>query len=215
MTAQEVINFQPGQEIFWKEGKKFFKGIFLGFNRDVLDIKSLSVKDENGNQDEILHVMLIDEETYLQWQEKSSKHKIITKNNFVQNKIEKKEDISDEEISEEITENQNIQSENILSENIDSNLISTPPITNVFNISLSKVSSPRGTNSEIKPNLNTLQKLLNMQNFHIERDPNKWVRYILTLPNKQVVDFIFKGKVWELYNIYIEKGIQGLLDLRS
>jgi hypothetical protein len=42
---------------------------------------------------------------------------------------------------------------------------------------------------------------------------NRWIEYFLYLPDGQKVSFLCKLKVWQVYNIYIEKGIQGLLDL--
>jgi hypothetical protein len=212
MTAQEVQKIQPGEEIYWALGKRFIKGKFLKFSRDVLDIKSLIVVDEKGIEDEILHVMLVDKETYLDAIQKTNKQKIIQNTSFVQSKIVKKEEISDEEIIEEISEKKEIITENQEDQKTEITIPTTPSIIN--SQQLSKVSSPRGNNSDIKPNLSTLQKLLNSQGYNIERDPNKWVRYILTLPGGEVTDFIFKGKVWELYNIYIDKGIQGFLDLK-
>jgi hypothetical protein len=213
MTAQEVQKIQPGEEVYWALGKKFIRGKFLKFSRDVLDIKSLIVVDEKGIEDEILHVMLVDKETYLDAiQKATNKQKIIQNTSFIQNKIIKKEEISDEEIVEEIIENKEIIKENEESKDIK---IITPIVPSIINSQqLGKVSSPRGNSDDVKPNLSTLQKLLNSQGYNIERDPNKWVRYILTLPGGEVVDFIFKGKVWELYNIYIDKGIQGFLDLK-
>jgi hypothetical protein len=213
MTAQEVQKIQPGEEVYWALGKKFIRGKFLKFSRDVLDIKSLIVVDEKGIEDEILHVMLVDKETYLDAIQKvTNKQKIIQNTSFIQNKIVKKEEISDEEIVEEISENKEIINENEESKDIK---ITTPITPSIINSQqLGKVSSPRGNSSDVKPNLSTLQKLLNSQGYNIERDPNKWVRYILTLPGGEVTDFIFKGKVWELYNIYIDKGIQGFLDLK-
>lgn len=222
MTAQEAQKIQPGETIYWQEGKKFLKGTFKKFSHDVLDIKSLTVELDNGEEDEILHVMLISSEDYMKGIEKLSKHKFV-KNNFVKNKIEKNEEISDEEITEEINENEieiTEKEKNKTGNNIsekseeDKNIEVPPPVTNLSNTTLTKVSSPRGNNTELKPNLKTLQILLQKQGYHIERDPNKWVRYILTLPNSESIDFSYKGKVWELYNIYIESGIQGLLNLR-
>jgi hypothetical protein len=214
MTAEETKQLQPGDEIHWMLGKNYHKGKFVGFGRDVADMKSLIVEDSNGVQDEILHVFLIQEEDYTSGISRlNNKHKIITKG-FVQNKIEKKEEISDEETSEE--ENNQEVNENQEKEPEKKVVIKQPkvPITSLSN-NLGKVDSPRGNGSELKPNLNTLQKLMSSQGYNIERDPNKWVRYILLLPDGESTDFIFKGKVWELYNIYIEQGIQGLLNLRS
>ena len=215
MTAEETKPLQPGDQVHWMLGKNYHKGKFIGFGRDVADMKSLIVEDSSGIQDEILHVFLIQEEDYTSGISRlSNKHKIITKG-FVQNKIEKKEEISDEEITDdeinqEVSENQEKETEKKV-------VIKQPkaPITTLSNVNLGKVDSPRGNGSELKPNLNTLQKLMSSQGYNIERDPNKWVRYILLLPDGESTDFIFKGKVWELYNIYIEQGIQGLLNLRS
>lgn len=217
MTAEETKQLQPGDQVHWMLGKNYHKGKFIGFGRDVADMKSLIVEDPNGVQDEILHVFLIGEEDYTSGVSRlNNKHKIINKG-FVQNKIEKKEEISDEELSEdEIIEevNENQEKEKKLEKKV---IVKQPqvPITNLSNVNLTKVDSPRGNGSEFKPNLNTLQKLMSSQGYNIERDPNKWVRYILLLPDGESTDFIFKGKVWELYNIYIEQGIQGLLNLRS
>ena len=215
MTAEETKQLQPGDQVHWMLGKNYHKGKFIGFGRDVADMKSLIVEDSSGIQDEILHVFLIQEEDYTSGISRlSNKHKTLTKG-FVQNKIEKKEEISDEEITDdeinqEVSENQEKEIEKKV-------VIKQPkaPITNLSNVNLGKVDSPRGNGSELKPNLNTLQKLMSSQGYNIERDPNKWVRYILLLPDGESTDFIFKGKVWELYNIYIEQGIQGLLNLRS
>lgn len=216
MTAEQTTQLQTGDPIHWMLGKNYHKGKFIGFGRDVADMKSLIVEDSNGVQDEILHVFLVSEEDYLNGITRlSNKHKI-TSSGFVKNKIEKKEEISDEESNEELTEQEVIEEKSEIKQE-KKIVIKTPQIipTNISNVNLTKVDSPRGNGGDFKPNLNTLQKLMSSQGYNIERDPNKWVRYILLLPDGESTDFIFKGKVWELYNIYIEQGIQGLLNLKS
>jgi hypothetical protein len=212
MTAEETKSLVPGDKIFWAEGKKFFKGKFKGFSHDVLDMKTLIVEDDNAVEDEILHVMLITEESYLR---ETNRH---LKTSFVKNSIPKNEEINDEE--NKIEENQNDSLiEDSDSEKIEKNKIEKPKaqtikiVNNSSNSSTSVVDSPRGNDGEMKPNLKTLQILLQKEGYNIERDNNKWVKYHLFCPDGSQVEFIYKLKVWNLYNIYIEKGVQGLLDL--
>lgn len=216
MTIQEVQKLKEGDTLFWAVGKKYYKGKFISLNEDVLDLKTLQVEDETGQRDEILHAFIVSEEKYLM--ETAPK---TFKPTFVQNKIQKKEDLNDEEsISDEIAESVELEVEvkkpEVKAPKIITN--STPIVisqTNVnpVNVSLSSVSSPRGNNNELKPNLKSLQILLQKDGYFIERNENRWVEYFLYLPDGQKLSFICKLKVWQLYNIYIEKGIQGLVDL--
>lgn len=217
MTIEEVQKLKEGDTLFWAVGKKYYKGKFISLNDDVLDLKTLQVEDETGQRDEILHAFIVSEEKYLM--ETSPK---TFKSTFIQNKIQKTEDLNDEEsISDEIAESVELEVETkkpeIKAPKITT--ISTPivvvsqPTVNPVNISLNTVNSPRGNNNELKPNLKSLQIMLQKDGYFIERNENRWVEYFLYLPDGQKLSFICKLKVWQLYNIYIEKGIQGLIDL--
>jgi len=211
MTIEEVQKLKEGDTLFWAVGKKYYKGKFLSLNDDVLDLKTLQVEDENGEKDEILHAFIVSEDKYLAETTKTFKP------SFVKNKIEKSEELDDEEdsASNEIIENMELEVEVEKTEvpkKISKSIITTTTV-NPVNVTLNPVSSPRGNNSELKPNLKSLQILLQKEGYFIERNENRWIEYFLYLPDGQKVSFLCKLKVWQVYNIYIEKGIQGLLDL--
>lgn len=216
MTIEEVHKLKEGDTLFWAVGKKYYKGKFLSLNEDVLDLKTLQVEDESGQRDEILHAFIVSEEKYLM--ETSPK---TFKPTFVQNKIQKSEDLNDEEsVSDEIAENVELEVEIEVEKPKpkDTKIITNKTIVvsqtvNPVSVSLSAVNSPRGNNNELKPNLKSLQILLQKDGYFIERNENRWVEYFLYLPDGEKLSFICKLKVWQLYNIYIEKGIQGLIDL--
>lgn len=211
MTIEEVQKLKEGDTLFWAVGKKYYKGKFLSLNDDVLDLKTLQVEDENGEKDEILHAFIVSEDKYLMETGKPFKP------SFVKNKIEKSEELDDEDfISNEIIENVELEVEVEKTEapkKIAKPVITTTTTVNPVNVTLNPVSSPRGNNSELKPNLKSLQILLQKEGYFIERNENRWIEYFLYLPDGQKVSFLCKLKVWQVYNIYIEKGIQGLLDL--
>jgi hypothetical protein len=214
MTVEEVKKLKEGDTLFWAVGKKYYKGKFLSLDEDVLDLKTLQVEDENGEKDEILHAFVVSEDKYLTETNKTFKP------SFVKNKIEKSEELDDEEeiASDKIIENMELEVEVEKVETtkkVAKPIITTTTSVNPVNVPLNTVSSPRGNNSELKPNLKSLQILLQKEGYFIERNENRWIEYFLYLPDGQKVSFLCKLKVWQVYNIYIEKGIQGLLDLVS
>ena len=59
--------------------------------------------------------------------------------------------------------------------------------------------------------LKSLEELLSKEGIGIKRNPLKWPLYHLTLSNGEVVNILFKGKVWELYEMYVSGGIEEIL----
>jgi hypothetical protein len=204
MILEKIKNLQVGDVLYWAEGKNHFKGKFKRYSGDVLDYKVLCVETDDGNEDEILHIFLIDEEVYLRETQKTFKP------SFVKNKIEKKEEIDDETI-------ENVESEQKIENNtsIESKEIKSPvEIDNqIQNKVVKKVTKNTVSADELKPTLKNLDNLLQKEGCRIERDDKKWVKYHLFLSDGNHVEIIYKGKVWELYNIYVEHGLKGLVNI--
>ena len=59
--------------------------------------------------------------------------------------------------------------------------------------------------------LKSLEDLLSKEGIGIKRNPLKWPLYHLTLQDGEVVNILFKGKVWELYEMYVTNGIEEIL----
>jgi hypothetical protein len=59
--------------------------------------------------------------------------------------------------------------------------------------------------------LKSLEELLSKEGIGIKRNPLKWPLYHLTLQGGEVVNILFKGKVWELYEMYVTGGIEEIL----
>jgi hypothetical protein len=198
MVAEEVQKLKEGDTLYWALGKKFIKGKFVRHSGNVVDFKVLCVKDDNGVEDEILHVFLVDEEAYIRETQKTFKP------SFVKNKIEKKEEVNDE--------SDLIETENIAPiQKIEKIEIKQ----NDINKAVKKVTKNIVSNDEMKPTLKSLDMLLKKEGCSIERDSVKWVKYHLSLSTGEHLEIIYKGKVWELYNIYVESGLQGLIDLTT
>lgn len=207
MILDKIKNLQVGDTLHWAEGKQYFKGKFKRYSGDVLDYKVLCVETDDGNEDEILHIFLIDEEVYLRETQKTFKP------SFVKNKIEKKEEINDEaEDDSEINQNVEQTEKKLIIESKE--IKSSVEIDNqIQNKIIKKVSKNTVSGDELKPTLKNLDVILQKEGCRIERDDKKWVKYHLFLSDGNHVEIIYKGKVWELYNIYVEQGLQGLLNL--
>ena len=79
-------------------------------------------------------------------------------------------------------------------------------------ISALKVLSTGDTTGRKKgETLKSLEDLLSKEGIGIKRNPLKWPLYHLTLQNGEVVNILFKGKVWELYEMYVTNGISEIL----
>ena len=79
-------------------------------------------------------------------------------------------------------------------------------------ISALKVLSTGDTTGRKKgETLKSLEELLSKEGIGIKRNPLKWPLYHLTLQNGEVVNILFKGKVWELYEMYVTNGIEEIL----
>ena len=79
-------------------------------------------------------------------------------------------------------------------------------------ISALKVLSTGDTTGRKKgETLKSLEDLLSKEGISIKRNPLKWPLYHLTLQNGEVVNILFKGKVWELYEMYVTNGIEEIL----
>ena len=79
-------------------------------------------------------------------------------------------------------------------------------------ISALKVLSTGDTTGRKKgETLKSLEDLLSKEGIGIKRNPLKWPLYHLTLQNGEVVNILFKGKVWELYEMYVTGGISEIL----
>jgi actin-like ATPase involved in cell morphogenesis len=62
--------------------------------------------------------------------------------------------------------------------------------------------------------LKSLNELLVEEGHNIQRDDNDWPVYHINLADGSSHVIRFTGKVWELYNLYIEGGIGSLLEYR-
>jgi hypothetical protein len=62
--------------------------------------------------------------------------------------------------------------------------------------------------------LKGLNELLVEEGHNIERDDIDWPVYHLNLVDGSSHTIRFTGKVWELYNLYVDKGINSLLDYK-
>jgi hypothetical protein len=60
-------------------------------------------------------------------------------------------------------------------------------------------------------NLKALKNLLAEEGYDIERNLTKWPLYHITSPNSEVTNILFKGKVYELYEMFLKGGINELL----
>jgi hypothetical protein len=60
-------------------------------------------------------------------------------------------------------------------------------------------------------NLKALKNLLAEEGYDIERNLTKWPLYHITSPNSEVTNILFKGKVYELYEMFLTGGINELL----
>ena len=63
--------------------------------------------------------------------------------------------------------------------------------------------------------LKTVNELLKKDGHRIERDSDNWPLYHIFLQNGESHDVDFRGKVSEFHDIFIEKGIDGLLELKN
>ena len=79
-------------------------------------------------------------------------------------------------------------------------------------ISALKVLSTGDTTGRKKgETLKSLEELLSKEGIGIKRNALKWPLYHLTLQDGEVVNILFKGKVWELYEMYVTNGIEEIL----
>jgi hypothetical protein len=62
--------------------------------------------------------------------------------------------------------------------------------------------------------LKGLNELLVEEGHNIERDDVDWPVYHINLVDGSSHTIRFTGKVWELYNLYVDKGINSLLDYK-
>jgi actin-like ATPase involved in cell morphogenesis len=62
--------------------------------------------------------------------------------------------------------------------------------------------------------LKSLNELLTENGHNIERDDNDWPVYHINLADGSSHVIKFTGKVWELYNLYVDKGINSLLEYK-
>jgi hypothetical protein len=60
-------------------------------------------------------------------------------------------------------------------------------------------------------NLKALKNLLAEEGYDIERNLTKWPLYHITNSDKEVTNILFKGKVYELYEMFLTGGINELL----
>jgi actin-like ATPase involved in cell morphogenesis len=62
--------------------------------------------------------------------------------------------------------------------------------------------------------LKSLNELLNEEGHNIERDDVDWPVYHLNLADGSSHTIRYIGKVWELYNLYVDGGVDSLLQYR-
>ena len=60
-------------------------------------------------------------------------------------------------------------------------------------------------------NLKALKNLLAEEGYDIERNLTKWPLYHITNSDSEVTNILFKGKVYELYEMFLTGGINELL----
>lgn len=215
MTIEEVKELKEGDVIYWASGKEHLKGTFVKFVGNVLDLKVMLVKTDDGVEDEILHVFLTNQDIYEREMKKTMFKTVKVKTGIT--KKEKIDDESEEASTESVdSSDNNINEED--SEESDNQKITTVPKVIAENIkrdNLQKVSGHRNYGDGPAPTLKTLQVLLAKDGISIERDKKKWIRYHIVLENGTLNTIDFSGKVFELYNTYLDKGIQGILELNK
>ena len=60
----DIKELNEGQEIYWNRGTDFYKGTYVKHLSDILDLKAILVKKEDGELEEILDVFLITKEKF-------------------------------------------------------------------------------------------------------------------------------------------------------
>lgn len=215
MTSEEISLLKEGDRVYWATGttvKQHYSGVFVKFTGNVLDYKVMLVRSDDGFEDEILDPFLISEEAFIQYTAPKT-----FKPQRVKSLISKKEEISDDSSEEEILNE-------VLTEEIDRKIeehvnkisvVKSLPSLPISKDNLAKVTGHRTGGVGPAPNLKTLQMLLISDGISIERDKAKWVRYHLTFSDGRTESFDFSGKVFELYNIYLDEGIDGILKLKK
>ena len=219
MTAEEVSELKEGDVIYWATGKEHFKGIFVKFTGSVLDLRLMLVRSDDGLEDEILHPFLTSEDIYnnqMAIKNRVKAPRVVTQK--VQSSIVKKEIISDESEESDSSLPESIGS--VIEDYVESVVTKVskvpPQITGpISKDKLVKASGHRDYVGGVTPNLKTLQSLMSSDGIHIERDKAKWVRYHLVFSDGAVDQFDFSGKVFELYNIYLDGGIDAILKLKK
>ena len=226
MVIEEVDKLKEGDIIFWASGREYFKGTFVKFVGNVTDLRLMLVRTDKGVEDEILHVFLTNEDAYNRETQKDifKAQKVLAakankgiasiKTISVKSVLEKSEDIADEDdLSSAIGDFLENEIEVITKPKklVSPSFVPTPLEKN----NLEKVSGHRDYKGGPAPNLKTLQLLLKEDNIHIERDKAKWVRYHIVLADGTHEEIDFSGKVFELYNIYLDSGIDGILKLKK
>ena len=79
-------------------------------------------------------------------------------------------------------------------------------------ISALKVLCTRDTTGRKKgETLKSLEELLSKEGISVKRNALKWPLYHFTMKDGEVVNVFFKGKVWELYEMYVTGGIEEIL----
>ena len=225
MVIEEVDKLKEGDIIFWASGRDHFKGTFVKFVGNVTDLRLMLVRTDKGVEDEILHVFLTNEDAYNREMQKGifKAQKVITNKApkqvsavqtiSVKSDLEKSEDIADEDdLSSAIGDFlEEVEVKTKPKKLVSTSFVPTP----VEKGNLEKVSGHRDYKGGPAPNLKTLQLLLKEDNIHIERDKAKWVRYHIILADGTHEEIDFSGKVFELYNIYLDSGIDGILKLKK
>jgi hypothetical protein len=80
-----------------------------------------------------------------------------------------------------------------------------------FSEALRVLSTGDTTGRKQGENLKALKNLLAEEGYDIERNLTKWPLYHITSPNSEVTNILFKGKVYELYEMFLTGGINELL----
>jgi hypothetical protein len=80
-----------------------------------------------------------------------------------------------------------------------------------FSEALRVLSAGDTTGRKQGENLKALKNLLAEEGYDIERNLTKWPLYHITSPNSEVTNILFKGKVYELYEMFLTGGIDELL----
>jgi hypothetical protein len=84
----------------------------------------------------------------------------------------------------------------------------------VANLKLPK-SAQQKTTPELGKTLKAINELMKKDGHRLERNVNVWPLYHLFLQSGESYQILFKKKVSDLYDIFLQKGIEGILEFEK